>query len=181
MIYIIPVPGIDNYIIVTTVIMTTIISTMVAPMVTAIYTNCHNSCKSKPGGIISIIIRRDVGNIGRRIHVLYDGSRLNNLYRSCWCRYCHYHRIFTFIAGIRRNRGISFWFNNIILSVQFFISNNLQAYLFILVFIKQDDGNILRFSFGNIHTEYELVRVAIFIGHYLNEINFFVQVQIQVI
>ena len=85
MINIVPVPVVDNYIVVPSVIMASVIASMTIVMVTAIYSHCHNSCKSKPGRIISIIVRRHIWNIGRRIHVLYNGSGLNNHCSRC-CR-----------------------------------------------------------------------------------------------
>jgi hypothetical protein len=69
MINLIPVAGINDnvittMIVTTTTIMTTIISTMVTPMIGTINANGHNRCKSKPGRIIPVIIRRIIGHVG---------------------------------------------------------------------------------------------------------------------
>ena len=125
MIDIVPAPIVNNYIIIPAVVMPSVITSMTIVMVTTIYANRHNSCKSKPRWIIAIVVRRCIRNICGRIHVLYNRRGLNNLYRSCWGRYGYKNRIFTLITGVGSNRRISFWLNNIILTVQFFIANNL--------------------------------------------------------
>ena len=62
MINLVPIACINDYVIITTV-MAAIITTMIAIMIGTINTNCHNCCKSKPGRIISVIIRRSIGHI----------------------------------------------------------------------------------------------------------------------
>jgi len=65
MINLIPAPVVDDHVIITTMIMATIVTTMVIPVIATVYTNCHNGCKSKPGRVVSIVIRRIIGHIGR--------------------------------------------------------------------------------------------------------------------
>jgi hypothetical protein len=72
MIDLIPVPRINDHVIVPSMIMSPIITPMVSPIIGTINTNCHHGCKSKPGGIKSIIIRRNIGHIGRGIYILHN-------------------------------------------------------------------------------------------------------------
>ena len=65
MINLIPTSVIDDYVIITPMIMAPIITTMVVIIITTIYANCHNCCKSKPGRVIPVIIRWSIRHIGR--------------------------------------------------------------------------------------------------------------------
>jgi hypothetical protein len=65
MIYLVPVPIVNNYIVIATVVMTTIIATMAIIVVATINSDSHNCRKSEPGGIIAVIIGRIIGYIGR--------------------------------------------------------------------------------------------------------------------
>ena len=65
MVNIVPVAGIDDYVIVSTVIVTTIITTVISPMVGTINTDRHHGCKAEPGRIIPIVVRWNIRHIGR--------------------------------------------------------------------------------------------------------------------
>ena len=58
----IPVPVIDDYVIIAT-IMASMISAMVIPVIMTVNTNRHYGKCGKIGGIISIIVRRGIGHI----------------------------------------------------------------------------------------------------------------------
>ena len=111
-----------------TIMMTSMISVVVVVMMTTINTNCHYSPSCIIRRVICIVIGRIIGHIYWRVDILYYCCWFNNHNGCCvgrgggnWLR--------TSIPGIRSNCGncSSFGFNNIIFTIQIFISYDLHS------------------------------------------------------
>ena len=110
------------------------------------------------------------------------GACLNH-YGSCGGRDILSNRVRTLIGGIGRNgrRWAGFWFNYIILAIQFFIAYDLNINFFVFIPVYQNNCNILCFRFTDGNLENKCIRVAFFLGNHFDKINFFIQIQIQVV
>ena len=108
---------------------------MVISMMTAIHANCHNRKCHKIGWIITVIVRRIIWHICRRIDILYNWRRF--YHNGCGCRRnTHSYWLRTNVGRVGSNRGSSsgFRFNDVILTIQIYIAYNLHRDFFILIF-----------------------------------------------
>jgi len=82
--------------------MISITSVVVIGMMTYIHANSHNRKRRKIGRIKSIVIRRNIGDIGRGIDILYNWRRFDHDNGS-FCRSTHNNSVCTFVPWIGSN------------------------------------------------------------------------------
>jgi hypothetical protein len=107
---------------------------IISCMCTPIHANSHYRKREKIRRVISVIIRGIIGHISRRIYILHNWHGFN-YHSGGGCRLSFRDRLVTCICRVWSNSRSScgFGFNNIIFSVQVFISHNLQSDFFVFI------------------------------------------------
>lgn len=73
------------------------------------------------------------------------------------------------------------WLDNIILTIEVYVTHNLHRDFFLFIFRDQDDSYILCFLFADGDLEDKRKIIALLFGHDLDEVHLIVEIEVEVI
>lgn len=118
-------------------VISTIISTMISVimviMIGVINSDSHHGKSKKVRRVITVMVRRIVGYVNRRIDVFDHWSRFDYNHFGSGC--FRFNRIIALVARISgHGRSRRFGFDHIIFTIQVFIPYNLHRHLTLIIF-----------------------------------------------